>query len=371
MGVGISLIEAFKYKRGLNCQCGTSELQRLNLGRITFTNLIGIMSQEHFNHDRLACLPYEILVNVMTSIPDLTSLHNFITAFPQLRDWYQFRHKKILVDTVQRLPSLQIQKLICTIISLRNRPDLTEIGDIDQYLDTHLKDEEDEEDEEDENASLLIDDISDPHRALQDIASINQEIEAFVTEFIAVRKLQPDIRPSHLEDAFSSTDAHRMRRALWQLLLFSELFRFRAEVTTPADDDDGPDFSYLRWHLTHIELDEVMCTYYHIHELYGTSDPGINSPSVQCHPAIVQRLLLNLGYGKEKGSRADSNQPNPSRQSAEQRIAEAFSRAQRVRAVRRDMPCASGSNTGSTRFDPYDPHWTQICGHQYGWCMWE
>lgn len=50
---------------------------------------------------------------------------------------------------------------------------------------------------------------------------------------------------------------------------------------------------FLEYHVTDWELDEIECAYYHLNEHYSISS---RNPPLHTCPAIVERLLINLGY---------------------------------------------------------------------------
>ena len=136
------------------------------------------MPQPISTADRLSQVRNEILIIILTNMPDLVTLHNFITAHSSSKDLYRATYKEVLAGSIRQCGSLQIQKLACTVISIRNRPGLTGIEDFNQYLDMYL---------EDEDTPLLIDDLPDPLSALQDIALVTQDIEYFENAFITSR----------------------------------------------------------------------------------------------------------------------------------------------------------------------------------------
>ena len=105
-----------------------------------------------------------------------------MTAYPSSKDLYWTTYKEVLTGTIRQCGSLQIQKLVCIVISIRNRPGRSGIEGVDDYLDLHL---------EDEDTSLLVGDLPDPMSALQDIALVIQDIEYFENAFITSRLREP------------------------------------------------------------------------------------------------------------------------------------------------------------------------------------
>ena len=257
------------------------------------------MSQVMSSRNLLRRLPDELVENLLSSMPDLDTLHNFITAYPQSRDQYQRCYKNILKTVLHRSKSLQISKMVCTVISIRNRPDLSDIEDFGKYFDSHL---------EHGDSPLLIDDVTDSLVALRDITLIAQDIEHFQKSFVDRRLREPCPTSSSAkgEDPPSQTELHRINRGFWRLQLVCEIFRAQSRslghdinyVGVPAND-------YVE-SLAHWELEEMECTYYHVREQYSllksdtrtTSAPDTGIP-ISCQPPIIQRLLINMGHDIE------------------------------------------------------------------------
>ena len=259
------------------------------------------MAQNISSPDLLWKVPNEVLENILLEMPDLVTLHKFLTAYPQSRDLYQRCYKKVLKAVLHRLESLQIQKIVCTVISIRNRPDFNDIKDFEIYLDSHL---------ESEDSTLVIDDVTDSLVALRDIALITQDIEYFQKSFIDRRLRQPckTSNSSKKEAPPSQTELHRINRGFWRLQLVCEIFRAQSR---DLDDDYYLDVvagGFVE-SLTHWELEEMECTYYHVREQYSllrsdtpansVLDPGV---PISCQPPIIQRLLINMGHSRDSPS---------------------------------------------------------------------
>ena len=253
------------------------------------------MSRNMSSTDVLWKLPNELILDILLKMPNLVTLHSFLTAYPQARDLYRACYKKILITVIRQLNSLQIQKLVCTVINLRNLPDLVYIEDFEEYLDSHL---------EGEDPALLIDDIFDSFSALRDIALITKDIECFQKSFIDRRLRQPcnTSKSSKKEAPPSQTELHRINRAFWRLQLLCELFRARwsSGFLIASPFDIAGEYVYR---LSHWELEETECAYYHVREQYSllrtdipTASIRLNRTPITCQPPIVQRLLLNMGH---------------------------------------------------------------------------
>ena len=257
------------------------------------------MSQNMFPPNLLWKFPDELIEHILLGMPDLVTLHKFITAHPQSRDQYQRCYKKILKAVLHRSKSLQISKMVCTVISIRNRPDLRDIEDFGKYFDSHL---------EHEDSPLVIDDVTDSLVALQDIVLITQDIESFQKSFIdrRLREPCPTSSSSNKEDPPSQTELHRINRGFWRLQLVCEIFRAQSRSNSDDIKYFGAPANDFVEGLTHWELEEMECTYYHVREQYSLlkSDTRTNSAPhtaipISCQPPIIQRLLINMGHDKE------------------------------------------------------------------------
>ena len=347
------------------------------------------MSQNISSPDLLWKVPNELVLNILMEMPDVVTLHNFVTAYPQSRELYRRCYKEILKTVLHRLKSLQIQKLVCTVISIRNRPDLSDIEDFENYFDSHL---------EYEDSPLLIDDVTDSLVALQDIALITQDIEYFQKAFIDRRLRQPcnTSNSSRKEAPPSQIELHRINRGLWRLQLVCEIFRaqFRGGGCITYVGDVADNFVES---LTHWELEEMECTYYHVREQYSLlkSDtpaksalcPGI---PISCQPPIIQRLLINMGHSRES--------PSPSQLEVDDqtdwrhgdlytafRVAREVPWSRHIQTVWSDQQEANTPNEGwscyfrfcetiCSFFEPsqgFPRSGPVVCFHNWGYCIWD
>ena len=237
--------------------------------------------------NRISQIPNEVLAIILTNMPDLVTLNSFIAAYPSSEDLYRATYKKVLAGTLRQSESLQIQKLVCTIISIRNCPDITRIQDWASYLDL-----------QDESTSLLIEDIPDPASALQDIVLVTQDIQYFANSF-----LSPRLRELYalLHPAFRRTPAPRdynqVRHRFWQLQLLSELFGFRMTDTTSAAHKDSSSNAFRQYPFG-CELRKLDRTYDHLHARYDIVKLMNPDAPVEAQLPIIQRLLINMGYGR-------------------------------------------------------------------------
>lgn len=186
--------------------------------------------------DCLSQVPNEVLIIILTNMPDLVTLHSFITAYPSSKDLYRATYKEILTGTIRQCGSLQIQKLVCIFISIRNRPGRAGIEDVDDYLDLHL---------EDEDTPLVVGHLPDPMSALQDIALVIQDIEYFENSFITsrLRELGTHSCSIHIEDPSTWTERQRIRRGFWRLQVLCEFFKLRVAGAIAASYEDPPDYT--------------------------------------------------------------------------------------------------------------------------------
>ena len=340
------------------------------------------MTQTVFFANRLSHIPNEILLTIMANMPDLPTLHNFITAYRLSEDLYGASYNRVLTGTIRQIESLQLQKLVCTVISLRNHTCLTDVEDLDKYLDMHL---------EDENVPLMIDDISDPMSALHDIVLVSQDIEFFVNSFVTSRLREPGTHCCfiHKENPPSQTEIQRIRRGFWRLQVLCELFKFKVKGAVNPNHEVPPDCTFAE-HLANWELEEMECTYYHLHEQYDILRLPTHNALLLSQPQIVQRMLLNLGYRKGDPSpkRLDSDLMGPEK---DDRITHAFSWARDffwrppLHTAWSDMPSANVPNAGWLMYVRYGNRWEKlsvpvhdeiarepvICFQNWGYCMWD
>ena len=334
-------------------------------------------------------LPNELILNMLLKMPDLVTLHNFLTAYPQARDLYRICYKKILHVVINRLASMQIKKLVCTVINLRNMPDLVYIEDFEEYLNLHL---------EGEDLALLIDDIFDSFSTLRDIALITKDIQCFQKSFLERRLRQPcsTSKSSKKEAPPSQIELHRINRAFWRLQLLCELFRARwsSGILWASPFDIAGDYVLG---LTHWELEETECVYYHLREQYSllrtdipTASVGKNRTPITSQRPIVQRLLLNMGHRIEDSSALDL-EVDDSTPWQHGELYTAFHEAREVPWTRHiqtewsDMEEANKPNEGwncyfrfsetiSSSFEHSEGFprcGPVICFHNWGYCIWD
>ena len=146
---------------------------------------------------RLMHLPNELILNIMTHMPDLETLCNFVKVSAEAADLYGATPKMILNCTRRQCYPLQMQKIIGTIISIRSHPRFATIDCIDEYLEAHF---------EDEKTPSILDDLSNPLQALFDIV---------VTIASSFRELGTCV--DHPENPPSQTEVYRIDRGLWRL----------------------------------------------------------------------------------------------------------------------------------------------------------
>ena len=339
--------------------------------------------------DLLCKFPNELILDILLKMPDLVALHNFLTAYVQARDLYRACYMKILKVVIDQLESLQIKKLVCTVINLRNLPDLVYIEDFEEYLDLHL---------EGEDPALMIDDIYDSFSALRDIALITKDIQCFQKSFIDRRLRQPctTSKSSKKETPPSQIELHRINRAFWRLQLLCELFRARwsSGFLSASPYDIAGDYVDR---LSHWELEEMECVYYHLREQYDLLRIDTTATSIRRHrtpitsqPPIVQRLLLNMGHKIEAPSPIHLELDSPTHWRYGE-IYVAFQQGREVpwciypQTVWSDIDEANTPNEGwmcyfrfsrtiNSSFEHSEGFPTcgpVICFHNWGYCIWD
>lgn len=254
------------------------------------------MSQQALSASLLDRLPNEVILNIIAKMPDLTTLYDFLTANPCSANLYRSTYKKILAGTLHQVDSQQLRKLIATIICIRNRKRLVDT-DLPSYFTDHL---------EDRRTPLIIEDISEPLSALQDIVLVAQGIQNLEVSFIASRLRQPrhNARIDQKEHAPSQTELHRIRRAFWRLQLLSDLLQSDSKNPIHADDEDiGEDFISS---LTIWEMEELECAFYHWRSQQYTNfnshirhSPELKDFPPSAEPQNHKPLLFGMNYGNE------------------------------------------------------------------------
>ena len=345
--------------------------------------------------DLLWKIPNELILDILLKMPDLVTLHNFLTAYPQAQSMYRSCYKKILNTVINQLNSLQIRKLVSVVINLRNLPDLVYIEDFEEYLDLHL---------EGEDPALLTQDLSDSISALRDIALVTKDIECFRKSFIDRRLRQPcsTSRSSKKEAPPSRIELHRLDRAFWRLQLLCEVFRaqWNSGFLSASPYDFASDYVDG---LSHWELEETECVYYHLREQYSllrtdipTASIRLNRTPITSQPPIVQRLLINMGHNIEAPSPLHLEVGNQT----DWRLGEfytAFRRARDVpwiRDIQTEWPDNQEANTPNEGWNCYSRfsetigssfesseefEYSQgfprcgpvVCFHNWGYCIWD
>ena len=375
-------------------------LSVLALGNLTIMNpAIADMAFQTTNPHFLDRIPNEVVCNVMASMPDLPTLCNFVNANSSLRILYQSSYKNIFLGTMRQDPSMQIQKLICVVLSIRNGAGLQEIHEdhYSDFLDMFL---------DNEHRPLEIDEFDDPLSALQDIAEISHDMEDFIASFIASCLREPgSIACFHKKaESASKTETHRIRRAFWRLHLLFWLFKYRLEAygleaIVPGANEEFADYVYAEDHLTNWELEEVECAYYHLRDYYRQNARlGQQDAHFKAQPFILQRLLENLGYNKHEAVPSDLDSEYSERitlkayrKVRENRVTSIFDWSRdyynspvRIKTLWSDIPCTNRPNTGWEYYVRYGGEGGMIdepehdcigrgpvIFHQWGYCMWD
>ena len=194
---------------------------------------------------------------------------------------------------------------------------------------------------------LILDSIHDPVTIVQDMSIISSDMEQLVRSFICTRLDRTHVRmkdkmteeyqhrlrlcngkghtkamheelwgPGHCLKAYPSTmgatqnppildrdtepappsptELHRIRRAVWRLLLYSDLFHEpnpKYPIRNKGNQSSDASYTFL-WTLTAWELEEIECVYYHLREQMELW----TSPQSSCYsPKLAGRLLNTFG----------------------------------------------------------------------------
>jgi hypothetical protein len=248
----------------------------------------------------------------------LPALHAFVEANAQARALYE-RHPYRMLSCAIRCSSMdmELQKLLCTIISIRQgRKTHPSNEALHEYINTLLRDRSTTI-----NLDFASTALSKPMDMLREAVDICNDITCAEISFIKVRlpKTAARIQSSISSDRFyrrmrhpftmsfkerrqSSTELHRIRRALWRLRLYFEAYYepylpSRIGEDARANPVDSPDVDvqvrpadtlgvwgltceakddYIQsqevffLHMTAWELEEMECVWYHLSHQPGT-----------------------------------------------------------------------------------------------------
>ena len=252
--------------------------------------LTSIMAYQVLGKCCLDPIPNEILSMIMASMPDLRTLSTFLKAYPSSRPLYRSTYKKILSGSLYQQPSLQIAKLMSTVISIRNEPSFSTAVHPTSYFDDRL---------ESEQEPVILDSLRNPEFALADIAQVSSDIEQYIREFLTSRLREPSVYTCAIHPVIyvpSQQEMHRIRRAFWRLqLLFSMI---RKPFTPTCEDLPSIELAHLYTlnSLKDWELEEVICVYAFLEQFYHEARIGSHPASFHEQIPIIQRLLLNVGH---------------------------------------------------------------------------
>lgn len=165
-------------------------------------------------------LPNELLLAILTMVPDLDTLRILILAYPQAKLLYQTFYKEILLAVIKRsIPTLQIQKLICTVLCVRSKRPSASDKEIHEFIDTHL---------ENEQAAPMIAHLPDPIAILQSMVQTTRDVNHFEKSFVLtlLHALGPNWNEKiwRTETVPTVTALHRIRRAFWRFQLDCDQF---------------------------------------------------------------------------------------------------------------------------------------------------
>ena len=248
--------------------------------------------------NRIDDLPNELLemVMIMALSNGVTGLHAFVCAYSGARALFEKRPRTFLLGAIQcSNMELQLQKMYCTIISIRERHKYaTADEDISLYINLRLRDQSTTID-----LDLSVTPSFNTIDMLEDATKIYDSIKLAENSFVEIQlhenfsKLQP--HAIEIESRTSATELYRIRRALWRLRLYYEAYYepYIALAVRERENMQLPDFTTkipsklvtsnglwglseeaknkhnhsqgrFFWHLTVWELEELECVWFHL-----------------------------------------------------------------------------------------------------------
>lgn len=225
-------------------------------------------------------LPVEVKGLVMSHTSDIASLFNLIIADAPTNPGLCILLPKIISEVIAKFMHFELQQATLTYLVLReaNKVSNTEI---DRYLQhgldfkTWLQGKK---------FQVFID-------ILKEFLRLQKAVEYFTWTFTRCICQSPHISSSQVEPALTTTEVHRIHRALWRLQICCEL----SSSWTPSGDltlaqsglDDRIPRLIIYFRKFHAwELEEMQCVYEHLQSIShrDTQDPRLESPGNRIHP---------------------------------------------------------------------------------------
>ena len=260
-------------------------------------------------------LPNELWCMILSSISDLQTLSNAISAFPSLYELFNYRHQEIFGAVLENSRPYQFSKIISAILILRyDRPFKHLCPEIRpaEALGILLSDAL-----EGNQGRIDVPFIEDPLWALQEIARLCEDTQLFIQAFIQSRWRRPtnctshsisQPPPPHLPEPKPVIE-YRTRRAFWRFWLICELQRVSSKRSQwPLCFHDT--FTIFFRGLTNWEIEEMVGIYFFIRDLCTRNpfDPAGVIPVHYNHILLdpiqhylIQRLLYSMGYESLSG----------------------------------------------------------------------
>ena len=173
---------------------------------------------------RLDSLPNELLERIMRFSDGVITLYAFVNANCQAKAVFELYAQTIILEAVKNSGmERQLQKIFCTVLSFRHRRKYHGIDTFQSYVNNLIGDR---------STTVILDLNSLPPWAsmnvLIDACGIYDSISSAATSFIETQMskmtgwMQTTIADK--EQAPSSTELHRIHRALWRLRLYYEAY---------------------------------------------------------------------------------------------------------------------------------------------------
>ncbi|KAL9039822.1 MAG: hypothetical protein Q9180_002301 [Flavoplaca navasiana] len=295
------------------------------------------------------------------------------------------RHAELISSALQSSLPLQVQRIASTLLSLRHgeysqKPRNEPFEDIDDWL-------------EDAETFFGVEIFDDPVSALEDIITIQCDIETWTSHFIRTRCVRPTIPGADTaalgqEEPATSSEIYRIRRALWRFWLLCQLACPMIPFTVGHERHEAyMIFPFCRT-LTAWELEELECVYYFLRDEYELLRVGSQASLVNNQPTLVQKLLLMMGY--RPSDIAPTKLDLQSTHAGGESITEAafgcrFACSREILTVWPDAPSnVHESNAGFAFYDKrmynlhdivsdtyYDRRMPNLCCLKWGYCIWD
>lgn len=337
-------------------------------------------------------LPAELLIELMKNMPTPSTLRDFISGYPWVRDLYRKYHAEILVPVLRAAMPQELQQLLIATMSVQAFR-FQRLTHIDRFYRRHLETRE---------AMCPVAFVRAfippslcPLFALHRLANVCADIDSAVGSFVQARLIRPSSMEGMAHEPATRTELHRVHRAFWRVKLYCELFhridRLVADLQRSATADPAAFFRVsrqardggadgLRAFLSHFcdwECDELEAVRNHLCAERRRLDAFRHSAGtaaaadriVPRELKFVHRLLDRL---PGPGSHVDPHEDLPFGRNLGNRIWVFSSRAAPLIQWRDACSRTARANTSVAQAKRLQAGQAQrSCFLQWGWCMWD